>query len=392
MSLFTSEKFASASAAGTDWRDAARAVLEQLESIRTENDGFSIGFLYITDQLTDDVASILTLFRSVTKIEHWIGATGIGVCTCDENYTDRPAIVAMIGRLPQEEFCLFQNTDTAPIENNTSLKLWLNTHEALLVLTHGTSNDTQPTALRLNQLGDLAGGFIVGGMASSRAENIHFAHDINKNGLSGAAFSTALPVATTISQGCAPIGPFHTLTEKEGPYIKALDNRPIFEILGKDIQDFIDEKAIQPPESTLHGEVHAALPVPGTDNRDYIVRRITGLDPDKGLISLEQTIHNGEQVMFVHRDKTTLQGDLSHKLTVLRRRIQSENGGIFAPKGGLYISCIARQIDNDKDMHNNELALIREIIGEIPLAGFYAHSEISNQHLYDHTGILILFL
>ena len=41
---------------------------------------------------------------------------------------------------------------------------------------------------------------------------------------------------------------------------------------------------------------------------------------------------------------------------------------------------------------HRELELISEILGEIPLAGFYANGEIAGNRLYGYTGVLTLFL
>jgi small ligand-binding sensory domain FIST len=38
-----------------------------------------------------------------------------------------------------------------------------------------------------------------------------------------------------------------------------------------------------------------------------------------------------------------------------------------------------------------ELRAIRDALGEVPLIGFFAGGEISNQVLYGYTGVLILF-
>ena len=37
-------------------------------------------------------------------------------------------------------------------------------------------------------------------------------------------------------------------------------------------------------------------------------------------------------------------------------------------------------------------AMIRERLGDIPLAGFFAGGEISHDRLYGYTGVLTLFL
>ena len=97
MPLTTSTKFVSVIESGTDWRDTSKKVLEQLETVRTENDGFNIGFLYVSDHLCDDLSSILNLFKSVLNIEHWCGCVAMGICGNGIEHIDKPAISVMIG-------------------------------------------------------------------------------------------------------------------------------------------------------------------------------------------------------------------------------------------------------------------------------------------------------
>ena len=61
------------------------------------------------------------------------------------------------------------------------------------------------------------------------------------------------------------------------------------------------------------------------------------------------------------------------------------------PKGGVYVSCVARG-PNLFGKDSEELKMIREVLGDFPLAGFYANGEISNNRLYGYTGVLTLFL
>ncbi|MBT6095764.1 MAG: histidine kinase, partial [Rhodospirillaceae bacterium] len=39
-----------------------------------------------------------------------------------------------------------------------------------------------------------------------------------------------------------------------------------------------------------------------------------------------------------------------------------------------------------------ETALVQEILGDVPLVGFFGQGEISNARLYGYTGVLTLFL
>ena len=90
-------------------------------------------------------------------------------------------------------------------------------------------------------------------------------------------------------------------------------------------------------------------------------------------------------MMFCRRDRQAAEADLKRMLGQIKRRL---NG---PPRGGLYFSCIARGV-NLFGPDSAELRLIREELGDLPLAGFYANGEISNNRLYGYTGVLALFL
>jgi small ligand-binding sensory domain FIST len=59
-------------------------------------------------------------------------------------------------------------------------------------------------------------------------------------------------------------------------------------------------------------------------------------------------------------------------------------------RGALYFSCIGRG-ENMFGSRGAELALVKEALGEMPLAGFFCNGEISHDRLYGYTGVLTLF-
>lgn len=417
MSLYTSSQFASSAASGTDWRDTSRKVLESLEGARTEGDGFNFGFLYISDMLAEDAQSIVNLFRSVLGIENWVGSVGIGICGVGEDLIDVPAISAMIGRFGEGEFCLFPKTDNGPVREDGTprhdLEHWLKDHEPMLGMVHGNPLEEEDPANTLRQFAGLTGGFLVGGLSSARGKHFQIRGSVVDGPLSGVVFSRGVPVATSISQGCDPIGPAHTVTKADEHTIIELDGRSAVEVFEDDLRSMAIKKIDKDPNeivlddpdhipeefhTLLKGEMHVAFPVPGTDQNDFLVRNIIGMDPEEGTISVAQHVAHGESVLFVRRDDDTVKSDLSSCLLKLRERVMKETGG-FNPKAAIYVSCVARAFSNfgpmEKDkppVPSGEMALVREIIGDVPLAGFYAGGEISNARLYGYTGVLTLFL
>ena len=221
-----------------------------------------------------------------------------------------------------------------------------------------------------------------------------------------------MTVTSFVTQGCTPISKKHTITSCSDNIIKELDGQRAYDVMIDDLKDMAaqltgdkpsdidlekmilassDEEADDEAQKLFKGELHVAFPGKGTDIEDYMVRNATGIDEDNGFISVGHQVANGEQMLFVQRDENTIKAELTRSLLDLRERSEDEDG-IFNPKGAIYISCVARAPREDDFNQNTELELIREILGDIPLTGFYANGEISNHRLYAYTGVLILFL
>jgi len=61
------------------------------------------------------------------------------------------------------------------------------------------------------------------------------------------------------------------------------------------------------------------------------------------------------------------------------------------PKGAVYFSCLGRgryTFGTDSE----EVGLIKDEFGDLPLVGFFANGEISHHRLYGYTGVLTLFM
>lgn len=406
MTLITSSQFASASATGADWRECAKTVLEQLESVKTRDDSFNIGFLYISDALAEDGQSILTLFQSVLNIKNWLGAVALGVCAGDQAYIDEPAISAMVGRFDDNDFTMFEAN-----AQNDHIAPWLGANHPMLIFTHGDPLLEADLGSALTQANEKLGGFMIGGLSSSRKDHFQIAGGtLQQDGFSGALFADRVKVATTLSQGCAPIGGQHIITKCVDHTIDELDGDKAMAAFEEDLRLFamkrigkdpdtitLDVSVLKNPDeipdefqSALKGEVHVGFPVKNSDQKDYLVRNLMGIDSQTGSMMVSQMVQKGEPIVFVHRDDESVERDLREKLRALKTRIESDEG-IFAPKGGVYVSCVARAFSHFGE-ETDEMQILREELGEFPLTGFYAGGEISNARLYGYTGILTLFL
>jgi small ligand-binding sensory domain FIST len=188
-------------------------------------------------------------------------------------------------------------------------------------------------------------------------------------------------IATRLTQGCSPIGPRHRVTEVRHNVLIELDGRPALDVLREDLGP--GQWGTSVPAAG--GTVFAGLPIEGSDTGDYVVRNLVGIDPVHKLVAIGEPVKLGGQVLFCKRDRGTASDDLD-------RMLASIKAGLYRPpRGALYFSCLGRGaalFGHD----SQELRMIRDGLGDVPLVGFFCNGEISHNRLYGYTGVLTLFL
>ena len=361
--------FASAHAADGDALALTAACAAQLGA-----QDHTLGFVYATDPLAGDMAVIVEALKAETGVDDWVGTVGFGVCGTGADHFDRPAISALTCRLPAEAFQLLPTVSepAGPSAAETAF-------QAGLGVVHGDPRNAQAAEI-VASLADTHAGFLVGGLTAAQSQFPQVAGAVVDGGISGVLLGGDVAVAVGLTQGCSPVGPVHTATAAQGNILVSLDDRPAYEVLCDDVG--IAEGA--DPRPWL-GDVHAALPVPGSDTADYLVRNLTGIDPDRGLVAIGDEIETGEPVLFVRRDEEAATKDLVRMLKDLKSRTDA------LPKAGLYYSCVARG-PNLFAEDALEVTAIRDVLGDFPLTGFFGNGEISHNRFYGYTGVLTLFL
>jgi len=363
----------------------------------------------------------------------------MGVIGAEDSLVDQPAISAMIGRFPDDTFCIFPKAkpdcdieliEAAQDQQEIGIDLmqenleqqgprflsedvvqqWLIENTPMLGVVHIDPLSPHNPQEFLSDLEKSTNSFFVGGLTSSRSHHFQIADGVCSNSLCGAFFSDKVPVATVLSQGCAPIGESHTITKIDNSVILELNDERALDVLQNDLRKLAGEKTgkskkelnesfeiIESSEkvpsefkSLFLGQIHVALPLNQSDQNDFLVRNIAGIDINEGSIELAEDLQAGQRIFFVERDENNISSDLSKALITLRNRVMSERGS-FEPKGALYISCIARGFAQDTDIGADEIDLIRKIIGDVPLCGFYAGGEINNSRFYSYASIITLF-
>ena len=368
--------FRAAHAEADGWAQASKACVDRLGAL---DEGFNLGFLYVNEALAPDLSSILTFVRERTRIEDWVGAVGYGVCASGREFFGAPAMTVLVAALPSDSFHVFPPVEESLEAFHARNRDWVKRSEPVFAIVHGDSQDATVPEI-VARLAEETPAFLVGGLASMAGARNVVAGKATGGGVSGVMFSSRVAVATGLSQGCTPLGPIHAITEAEGNVLVGLDERNALDVFIEDIGEELAEDLGRVP-----GLIHAALPVKGSDTGDYLVRNLIGIDAGKGWLAIGAPVEPGDQVMFCARDRDSAARDMARMLKNLKARAPG------TPKGGVYVSCVARG-PNLFGAGSEELKMIRDALGDFPLAGFYANGEISNDRLYGYTGVLTLFL
>jgi len=372
------EQFIVAAAHGRPAEYLVDECLAQLGCLPAEA---NLGFVYATDELVESFAGILARLRESCPGIAWVGTIGMGLCTRDLELYDEAALVLMVGAFPPGSFHLLPTLKGDQLAIDPGLASWWRAQDFCFAVLHGDPTNPMTPAF-LEQLAAMTPDiFINGGITSSKGQHYQVAGTLDEGGLSGVLFNSRVAVATDHTQGCSPIGPVHRLNQARQNVAISLDGRPALEVMKEEIGEVLARDLTK-----IGGYIFVALPIPGSDTGDYLVRNLIGIDEKRGLVAIGDYLDGQSQLMFCRRDGNTAQEDMKRMLERLRKRLGGQR-----PKGGLYISCLGRgryQFGEDSE----ELKLISEGLGSFPLVGFFANGEIYNGRLYGYTGVLTLFL
>ncbi len=362
--------------------DTAQAVIDdcmrQLDNAPTEA---NFGFIYASDAMSADFPELLKQCKAATGVEHWVGTLGIGVISPGQELYDLPAASIMLANFNENEFTMVPSIIT-PNDIAPAIR-WPHKFATNFGIIHGDPFNPQTQELIEAIQRQIANGFIVGGLTSSRDSQYQVSDDIVRGGISGVLFSENVSVITNLSQGCSPVGEKHSITKAQENTVFTLDNKPALEVLMQDMTiddyDELEQRA---------GEVFIGLCIPGSDRSDYTVRNLVGIDPEHSLFAINDYLSEGHEIVFCRRSEQTAVDDMQHMLDNIAVRLKKDTGQL--PKGGIYVSCLGRGREQF-GKYSEEIKMIRDTLGDFPLTGFFANGEIHHNKLYGYTGVLTLF-
>jgi small ligand-binding sensory domain FIST len=400
------------------WQMAAGLVLAQLRAQMTLP-GYAgaptLGLLYITDHYAAMAAEILDhLGAELPEITDWSGTVGVGIAASNVEYFDEPALAVMLCGIPSDQYRVFSGV--APLPPGFAA------HAALV---HADAS-TPDVAELIGEMADrTASGYLFGGLASSRGEAVQFAiggsgnmrgqgkaAGVFRGGLSGVAFTGAVPLVSRVTQGCLPIAAPRSITACDGNLALELDGEPALDVLLHDLDISLDEPqaAVAALRATLVGLTEAAQDIVGRTGNfgtDVLVRHIIGLDPNRRGVALASQVTPGMRLAFCRRDAAAARADLVRICAEIREELEPQELPLAvaaalaaepqtAPvpgrriAGAVYVSCAGRGGPHFGGP-SAEMQIVRRALGDVPLVGFFAGGEIARRHLYGYTGVLTVF-
>jgi small ligand-binding sensory domain FIST len=375
-----------AEAAGCAIAGAARRELNE----RTAD----LAFLFFSSHYTSRAPELCEAVRRELGPSVLVGCTGEGIIAGAEELERDAAVTLWAAHLPGTLLTPVR-LSFAQTDEGFTIEGW---PEGL-----GTGTD-RPTFILLadpfstpanDMLAEIAercpGSAAIGGLAGGghdQGENrLVLNGEVYDDGLVGVALSGPLSVRTLVSQGCRPIGDPYVVTKAEHNVIYELGGSPALERLQTVFESLPDDQ-----RRIAHQALHLGIVIDEHRDRfergDFLVRNLIGADRTSGSMAIGDQVQEGQTVQFHLREARAASEDLNLLLAADRSRHANP------PLGALLFSCCGRGRGLFGRPHH-DITTVRERMGEIPIAGFFAQGEIGpvggSNFVHGYTASLALF-
>jgi small ligand-binding sensory domain FIST len=371
--------------------DASKAAVEAAEHARDELAGEapSLAVLLGSRPHTDKAVDVLDAVHKAVEPPALIGCVAQGIVAGRHEIEDQAAVAVWLASgLAAETFQLdFVRTGSAGLL--TGYLFDRTAHDLHLLL---PDPYTFPSNLLIEHLNtEVPGTTVMGGLVSGGRAPGDTRLFRDRDVVTSGAVGVRLPgvhVVPIVSQGCRPIGDPYIVTGGDGALITELGGRAPLERL----REIIAGLPTDEQELVSHGlqigivvDEHLAAPQQG----DFMIRALLAADPSTGAIEIGQAVEVGATVQFQVRDAAGADKDL--RLAVERAETQLPR----RPAGALLFTCNGRG-RRMFGIADHDASTIEDLLGGIPLAGFFAAGEIGpiagHNALHGFTASMALFV
>ena len=385
-------KFSNALITNANWsQEVEKSCQTLIEDIVVSPD---IAIVFVSPHFADEFQEIADAIQETLQPIKMIGCVGDSIVSGDREIEGDPAITIWAAALPDTTIAtahlllervpdggFISGTEELPLEQITERE-----ESALIVLGEPFSF---PTDLLLSQLAaDYPELRVLGGMASGfqqPGKNLVLVNgSVHSAGAAGLLIDGGVKVHSVVSQGCRPIGDRLVVTKVERNLVLELGGKPAMKVL--------EEMFIRLPTSDhdlmskgfFLGRVISEYQ-DDYEMGDFLIRNVMGMDNERGAVVVNDYFKVGQTVQFQVRDEESASNELRQ---LLKKPEPTE------VKGGLIFTCNGRgtRLFAEPD---HDAGVIKETVGEIPLAGFFAQGEIGpvggENHIHGYTASVVLF-
>lgn len=344
----------------------------------------NVAFAFLAEHSEESFAEVGKLLSERFPAAHILGANCQGTIADDEELESGPSAVVWLGSLVDVELgshhLSFQRTTEGAAFSGSGHVLDLSDWDPAEAAIIGLGDPyTFPMDVYLERLRDEAPCLpVVGGMASGGAGPgltllLRNGELINH----GAVFLTlrnerpggGQRFRSVVSQGCRPIGQPLVVTAAERNQIFGLGGQSAVEQLLRIYRQLPTQE-----QRMLQQGLHLGIAIDEYRDRfalgDFLIRNVLQINQQEDYLVVADFVRVGQTVQFQLRDHLSATADLK-----TRMKQMLGDSLPLRPRGGLLFSCNGRGSNLFPEPHH-DAGLIRDLAGEIPLAGFFAAGEI----------------
>ena len=359
----------------------------------------SLAMVFVSASYSDAAYAVPRILRERFPGAMVLGCSGAGVIGAAREIEGSAAVALTVGHLPGVEAKPFRViSDELPSPDDPP-DAW----SELL----GVSPEDKPHFLVLMDPFSMAGEGIlagldyafpsavkVGGLASGSGipggHALFLGDEVHHDGMVGIALTGNIVVETVVAQGCRPIGELKRITKADRNLLMELDGERPLDYL----RDMFSK--LSPEDQNLVGNnlflgiaMDPQLELEDVNAGDFLIRNLVGTDQENGYVAIGEFLREGQLAQFHIRDASTSSEDLQRQLTRYM-----ETAGQASPVGALMFQCNGR----GKYLYgreNQDSDLFTEMLGSIPLGGFFCNGEIGQvsgtTYLHGYTSSFALF-
>jgi len=376
--------------------DAAKAGFEISEVVRRglDQEPADLAFLFFSSHYIEMAEDLSAAVRAELAPRVLLGCTGEGVIAESEEIEGDPAVALWAARLPGVpvspiRLAFTQEEEGFTVSGWPDLPAEGAEHPTFLLLAEpfSTPVDEVLSSMAERYPGSLAIGGLAGGGHDVGQNRVLLNDEVHDSGLVGVAVSGPVSVRTLVSQGCRPIGERFVVTRAEKNVIHELGGSPALARL-----ETVFKSLGSAERRMAHRALHVGIVMDEQRNRfergDFLIRNLVGADRTTGSVAIGDLVREGQTVQFHIRDAGSASEDLNLLLTAERSK------GARPTRGALLFSCCGRGRGLFGRPHHDVMT-VRERMGDIPIAGFFAQGEIGpvggSNFLHGYTASVALF-